>query len=37
MSNGVFLTESRGHQDRLAEFDLDAKFITNEMIFAVPK
>ena len=37
MSNGVFLTESRGHQDRLAAFDLDAKFITNEMIFAVPK
>ncbi|HCU89414.1 MAG TPA: hypothetical protein DGR97_05710, partial [Gammaproteobacteria bacterium] len=36
-SNGVFLTNSRGHVERLAELQLDAKHVTTEMIFARPK
>lgn len=36
-ADGVFMTNSRGHTDRLAEFGLDAKYVTTEMIFAVPK
>lgn len=36
-ADGVFLTNSRGHAERLAEFGLDAKYVTTEMIFAVPK
>ncbi len=34
---GVFMTNSRGHVERLAEFGLHAKYVTTEMIFAVPK
>lgn len=37
LSAGVFLTRSRGHQDRLAEFGLEAQYLTREMIFAVPQ
>ncbi len=34
---GVFLTNSRGHVERLVEFGLTPKYVTTEMIFAVPK
>ncbi len=37
LTSGVFMTRSRGHQDRLAEFGLQVKYLTNEMIFAVPR
>ena len=36
-SSGVFMTRSRGYKDRLAEFNLEAKYLTKEMIFAVPR
>jgi hypothetical protein len=36
-SRGVFLTNSRGHEKRLDEFNLVAKYVTTEMIFAVPR
>jgi hypothetical protein len=35
--NGAFMTESRGHRERLTEFRLKAKYVTTEMIFAVPE
>lgn len=34
---GVFMTRSRGHPQRLAEFGLKARHVTQEMIFAVPQ
>jgi 4-amino-4-deoxy-L-arabinose transferase-like glycosyltransferase len=34
---GVFMTRSRGHRERLTEFGLEAKYVTTEMIFAVPE
>jgi 4-amino-4-deoxy-L-arabinose transferase-like glycosyltransferase len=36
-TDGVFLTRSRGHRQRMAELGLVAKYKTNEMIFALPK
>jgi 4-amino-4-deoxy-L-arabinose transferase-like glycosyltransferase len=36
-SGGVFLTDSRGHEAWLTEFDLEAKYVTSEMIYAAPK
>jgi len=35
--NGAFMTKSRGHRERLTEFGLKAKYVTTEMIFAVPE
>ena len=37
LDEGVFLTNSRGHSERLTEFGLEEKHVTTEMIFAVPK
>lgn len=37
LSGGVFLTDSRGQEAWLAEFNLEAKYVTSEMIYAVPK
>jgi len=37
LDDGVFLTNSRGHSERLTEFGLEEKHVTTEMIFAVPK
>lgn len=36
-SGGVFLTDSRGNDQWLKELDLEAKYVTSEMIYAVPK
>lgn len=37
LSNGVYLTNSRGYQARLAEFSLRSRYTSDEMIFALPK
>lgn len=36
-SGGVFLTDSRGNDAWLKALNLKAKYVTNEMIYAVPK
>ena len=36
-SAGVFLTDSRGNDRWLEELNLEAKYVTSEMIYAVPK
>lgn len=36
-SAGVFLTDSRGNDQWLKALNLEAKYVTSEMIFAVPK
>ena len=35
--NGVFMTRSRGHEQYLKKFNLAPKYVTTEMIYAVPK
>lgn len=37
LSAGVFLTDSRGNDAWIKELDLEAKYVTSEMIYAVPK